>query len=455
MTSWSWLRSYDRKLFELDQVPLLGAPLAFPWISLAKILSSTLGLEKLSFEPQAPEFRDGKKLCEGLPEATQIALVAAAGLEGEVAIAFSHQDIMTFMGKILKLESHAVSLLEQEFFASFLNFLSLETIAGVNQLKFAGCNFKLLPGGAIREEDSLCQDVWINIDGARFLARAILSPQFQKSWHEYTLQKISSAPEALRLEEVLINVGLEAGRTHLTLADWKNIHPGDFILFDSGPFSPEAQNPLCLLTIGGRPFFEAQIKDGKIQITQIPVLNEVYDTMSSNIDPQEEVPGVGEDPPDAPEEENPEEEEAEEESLETEEEVEEEEAPEAEEEPLEEAEKEEKEEEEVEEVEPAPEVKEEESKPTPPPAAPRAPMGVIRNHEGRIALDELPITLSVELAQIQMSIKKLTELAPGNILDLTTSSTSALLTCNGKIVGRGEILKIGDTLGVRILELGK
>ena len=72
-----------------------------------------------------------------------------------------------------------------------------------------------------------------------------------------------------------------------------------------------------------------------------------------------------------------------------------------------------------------------------------------------MSLNDIPITITCELAQIETSVQKLLELAPGNMLDLSLSSDSAvLLVVNGKIIGKGEIIKIGETLGVRILEIG-
>lgn len=67
--------------------------------------------------------------------------------------------------------------------------------------------------------------------------------------------------------------------------------------------------------------------------------------------------------------------------------------------------------------------------------------------------DEIPLSISIELGRLQMSIKKLMELEPGNLLELGVKPEQNVeLTFGGKCIARGELLKIGDTLGVRILE---
>ncbi|MBS0654315.1 MAG: FliM/FliN family flagellar motor switch protein, partial [Verrucomicrobia bacterium] len=72
-----------------------------------------------------------------------------------------------------------------------------------------------------------------------------------------------------------------------------------------------------------------------------------------------------------------------------------------------------------------------------------------------LTANDIPLSLVVELAQISLSAQKLLELQPGNLLDLEIEPESGVnLVVNGKIVGRGEILKIGESIGVRVLQIG-
>ena len=72
-----------------------------------------------------------------------------------------------------------------------------------------------------------------------------------------------------------------------------------------------------------------------------------------------------------------------------------------------------------------------------------------------IALKELPIYVTVELARLKISLDKLMHLNPGNMLELPIHpNQSVTLTINGQKVGRAELVYLGETLGLRILELG-
>ncbi|MCP5469561.1 MAG: type III secretion system cytoplasmic ring protein SctQ [Chlamydiales bacterium] len=67
-------------------------------------------------------------------------------------------------------------------------------------------------------------------------------------------------------------------------------------------------------------------------------------------------------------------------------------------------------------------------------------------------VDALPVQLTVEVGRCRMNVKELRELSPGNMLELGVSPEQGVdLVVNGKKVGRGELIRMGESLGVRIL----
>jgi flagellar motor switch protein FliN/FliY len=76
--------------------------------------------------------------------------------------------------------------------------------------------------------------------------------------------------------------------------------------------------------------------------------------------------------------------------------------------------------------------------------------------EGEVtAIKELPLFVTVELARLKMTLDKLMHLNPGNMLELPIHPEQGVsLTVNGQIVGRAELIYLGETLGLRILEIG-
>lgn len=72
-----------------------------------------------------------------------------------------------------------------------------------------------------------------------------------------------------------------------------------------------------------------------------------------------------------------------------------------------------------------------------------------------LSLGEIPMNVVIEVGRVQMPIKSVMNLKPGNLLDLHLHPESGVdLVVNGSRIGKGELLQIGGVLGVRILELG-
>lgn len=65
----------------------------------------------------------------------------------------------------------------------------------------------------------------------------------------------------------------------------------------------------------------------------------------------------------------------------------------------------------------------------------------------------LPVSIEFELGQLEMGLGELSNLQPGYVFTLPTHLEGANVTirANGRIAGRGEVVAVGDTLGVRVL----
>jgi flagellar motor switch protein FliN len=70
-------------------------------------------------------------------------------------------------------------------------------------------------------------------------------------------------------------------------------------------------------------------------------------------------------------------------------------------------------------------------------------------------IDDIPITITVEVARFKMTLEKLMALQPGNLLDLHVHPEKEItLTVNGQKIGKANLISLGETLGIRISEMG-
>lgn len=75
--------------------------------------------------------------------------------------------------------------------------------------------------------------------------------------------------------------------------------------------------------------------------------------------------------------------------------------------------------------------------------------------EESVSIKEMPLFVSVELARLKVTLEQLMQLSPGNMLELPIHPSQGVsLTVNGQAIGRAELVYLGETLGLRILEIG-
>jgi type III secretion protein Q len=69
-------------------------------------------------------------------------------------------------------------------------------------------------------------------------------------------------------------------------------------------------------------------------------------------------------------------------------------------------------------------------------------------------LDDLPVRLVFELGRVELSLGELQRLAPGALVPLARPLDEPIdIMANGRRLGRGTLVRIGESLGVRIVSL--
>ena len=417
----SRLRSFSRELYSLDKTPLIDTSFSFPWDALGNELKNLFGCD-LSIQPGNREWKKKEDLYKGIPEPTIPLGIALPGVEGQLLLVLSRGDIELFMGHVLHTDVQALLKEDPSFFDQFLAFFSAELLACAREIgTLKQLSPRLTTPPSIEAPGCLCQDFGIFFQGNSSHARLIMPPEFLDAWREFRCGKEPLTPHA-DLSQIEVNLCVEGGRTFLTPAEIAALHTGDVLLVDHPFYIPGSPKSRVFLTHQGQPLFRGKLEDGGIKILEMPLQHEAFLPLGGFSmatkepapqedpvpPPTEETSGAEQDPP------------AKEETFEWEEE-------------------------------------EKGEEPAPLTAAEaKSTVGVSTAlSKEPINIQQLPLTVIVELAELSMSVDKLASLQPGNLLDLDMRPESGvMLVVNGKVFGQGELVLIGDNVGVRIKEIG-
>ena len=70
-------------------------------------------------------------------------------------------------------------------------------------------------------------------------------------------------------------------------------------------------------------------------------------------------------------------------------------------------------------------------------------------------LSKVSLTMNMEIARFSLSLEELKKMAPGYKLPIPINPRHVDLVIAGKSIGTGEIIELGDTIGVKVTKLYK
>ncbi len=391
----NWIQEIHQAVMEAKQIPLHGFSPVFPWEEISQRIAALFETEQLKMYPRGTQFLTGNAITEGFGAGFISIALEMAPLPGQVFWIMAKDDVARITALAL-IPGNGKGFSSQKFQEGFYYFLATQALQIVNSLKtFGDLAPKIGTAGALPHEESLCIDVEIKDSKQAFWGRLVCPAAFHQAFKaHYSKQEPASLTSAMA-KQIDVSLSLEVGRTVLSYAEYKGISVGDFVLLDRCTFDPSLHKGTVLITLGQTPLFRARIKENSLKIVDYAFYREEQIPMN------DKTPGG---------EENPEEFEAEETSQ----------------------------------------------------AGPEedhlwspSPNGE-QMDEKMIETGEIPMTLTVEVARVRMNLEKLLQLAPGNVLELPVKPEYGVdLTIGGKKVAKAELIKLGEMLGVKILQIGE
>ena len=388
-----WLEKISEAARVMQKVPLLGTPPPFPWEACKQALSHNWNLPDLSFTPYKTLWRSHKEMLEGLGKDPKLTVFELTPLKGKVFLALSAEDVAKLTRSSLVSNGETKGFSDKRLQEGFYQYLLLEGVHAFEELHpFGDLSLTLAEESSLPSEGALCIDIQGEIAGKSLFARLLLSEEICASLRSHFIQKPHAFSNEL-VKTLELSLKIEVGSTSLPLSKWKTIQGGDCLLLDRCTFDPKTHKGSAELVLDKTPLFRLRIREEGVKILDYAFYYEEEITAMDEDDIEEDDEFEEEEEISKTEEENP--------LWET---------------------------------------------------TPNDEANVL---EKRITANDIPLTITVEIARLKLTVEKLLELKPGNELTLPVRPEQGVdLLINGKKVAKGELIKIGEALGIRILNIG-
>lgn len=428
--SFSWLREIKKELRGVDAIPLTSSP-PFPWEELSLHLANTFECDNFNIQPNELAWLTKEELFENLGTPLNTLTFILPSLKGYLYWIMPEEEINVLESLLLTKEVNPYAIQDAEFKKSFYQFLVLETLYTINQTSYDQSLVPIITDlHELPKEDSLCMDITITIDNRLFQGRLVISQPLRHSLANYFSKNGPSISSKKLSGNVEVPMHLEIGRTQLSLEEWKKVALGDFIILDRCSLKSKDLSGHVTLTMEGKPVFRGELEGDHIRILEFPIIHEEDTYMAKHQDneddDEDDLSDLGFDDDDDLEEFD----EFDDDLF---------------------KELEENDQTSLGEINAENKVENE----THPPQTDEDQSSFQLTGKGPLTPDQIPVTIVVELGSIQVTMDKLLQIEPGNLLDISVQPENKVdLTINGRVIARAELIRVGENLGVRILELG-
>lgn len=390
-TSYSWLKVLEPELVHIQDLSTTGGPEVFSWEGLSSYLMKRFEVSDLTLHPGVASWHTEKELASLLGRDPWVISFNLSSLPGQAAWTMAEGDVALLMGALLTKKSEALDYRDKEFQKGFYRFLGVALTHALTDLGFQGdYGLSLQESNEPPHTTSMSLDVDINILGRNIKGRLVATEDLVKAWKE----RFAGATRMARFTSPAaqdVNIVIHLEAGKVSLP----INTLEKVR--PGDFIVLDSCSVMPGEDKGRVTMTVHgvpIFRGMLKENKVKVLEyPLYHQTETAMNKDEEELNFEEDL------------EIDVESEET----------------------------------------EEAEQPKPVPSGPAL---------GERAKD-IPLTVHVEVGRLQMKLEKLMQLQPGQLLELEVNPEEGVdLVVNGHCIGRGELLKLGEALGVRVLELG-
>jgi flagellar motor switch protein FliN/FliY len=398
----NWVKEIHHALIEAKEIPLSGFSPAFPWEEFSHKIGVSLQTSELRISPGQTQFLSGGEISTGFGAGSISIALDMTPLSGQIFWLMGKEDVDKLAALALLPAQGNKGFSSPKFQEGFYYFLATKAAQAIDELKaFADLSLKIGKTVPLPQEESLCIDVEIKHPKQTLWGRLVCPASFHQDFKTHFNTGEPAPLKSALTRQIDVSLGVEIGQTILSLSEWKGVSVGDFILLDRCTFDPNTHKGTAVLRLHQTPLLRARVKENSLKIVDYALYREEQNQMNPETPQDEENPEETFDREELPSSEETGEMGSEEDHL-------------------------------------------------------WSSQNAQKMNDEMIPANEIPLTLTVEVARLSIKLDKLLQLSPGNVLELPVKPEQGVdLTVHGKKIAKAELIKLGDMLGVKILQIGE
>lgn len=406
-----------------DSIPLTGNAPSFPWEDFSSRLATLFERKDLRLNCSGPRWRPSEALYEGMSQDLTFLSVTFPTLKGQVFFVIPRGELPVLTSLLLTQDGAPLPMCDSDLDESFYHFFAVEVLYLLNQVPHMKSFSPVITSQSQPfRENALCFDITLHASEHTINGRLVISQDFRKSWVDYFShhKEFCSHEDA---KKATVTLCVKIGETELFLDEWKHIQLGDVLIVDNCSLSGDPLEGRVTLTHEDKLVWRAKIKNGSLKILELPLVHEVKTPMTKQDenafdDDLSDLDFLDEKTLD----------ESQESLIEDEEKI----------------------------SDGATDIQESTSEVVETNDAVQEKPKKTKKQPEVISPEKIPVSVVIELGRVTMPVEMLLKLEAGNFIETEIDPKNGVdLTINGQIVGRGELVRIGETIGVRILDLGR
>lgn len=423
-----WIKQIETSILQSKEIPMWGTFPTFPWKEFEKAFASLFHLEDFHIALEEAEWKKSSAILTGMGASPLQLSLELTPLPGSFSFIIPLEDFIKLSSSLIDPIAGEMTFSDPFLQKGFFRYISLETLNLLDQMEiFKGLTPKLIEM-PLSKEEAYCVDISFKNKGKTAWGRLICPSLFHSSFKNHYAGEWKLSTPSHFYEEIELNLSLSPGHLSLSQEEWDSIQEDDFIFLDYCSYSPSMNRGTFQLIFDTTPLFQVKLKQERIKILDYALYYEENKMDDDNLDDESFDDESSEEETEKPldDEDTLDNTSVDEDDLDDE------------------IEDNEFREEPSEKTSPTEEEMSEEPMPT-----------NKTDFEDLVSTREVPIHLSVEVARLKISLDKLLKLKPGNVLEFHVSPKQGVnLVANGKCMAKGDLVQIGDVIGVKITKIG-